>query len=122
MPPWFIERNIGIQKFKDDPSLTDAEIATVVKWAEGGAPAGNPSDAPPPRKFADLDKWSIGEPDLIVRAPEYTVPAVGPDQWRDLYIDNPLTEDRYIKAVEIKRRITTTPSSNQSRRTSRSIR
>jgi hypothetical protein len=102
MPPWFIERNIGIQKFKDDPSLSDAEIATIVKWVDSGATRGNPADAPPARQFADLDKWSIGEPDLIVQAPEYTVAAVGADQWRDLYIDNPLTEDRYIKAVEIK--------------------
>ena len=28
MPPWYIDRNIGIQKFKDDPSLSDAEVAT----------------------------------------------------------------------------------------------
>src|SRR5262245_13290139 len=29
MPPWHIERNIGISRFKDDPSLTDEEIATI---------------------------------------------------------------------------------------------
>ena len=38
MPPWHIDRHIGIQKFKDDPSLTDEEIATIVKWVDGGAP------------------------------------------------------------------------------------
>src|SRR5437879_2386607 len=32
MPPWHIDRNIGLTKFKDDPSLTDAEIATIVAW------------------------------------------------------------------------------------------
>src|SRR5579871_4889257 len=30
MPPWHIDRNVGINRFKDDPSLTDAEIATIV--------------------------------------------------------------------------------------------
>src|SRR5690349_20742922 len=30
MPPWFVEKDIGIQKFKNDPSLTDAEISTIV--------------------------------------------------------------------------------------------
>src|SRR5262245_8921038 len=25
MPPWFIEKTVGIQAFKDDPSLSDAE-------------------------------------------------------------------------------------------------
>src|SRR3989449_6212013 len=32
MPPWFIERNIGIQKFKEDISLSEEEIAKIAKW------------------------------------------------------------------------------------------
>src|SRR2546421_8457504 len=44
MPPWHIDRNIGITRFKDDPSLTDAEIATIVGWADAGAPRGNAAD------------------------------------------------------------------------------
>jgi len=43
MPPWYMEKNIGIQKFKDDPSLSDLEIAKVAKWADSGAPRGNPA-------------------------------------------------------------------------------
>ena len=49
MPPWYMEKNIGIQKFKDDPSLSDSEIAKVAKWADSGAPRGNPADMPPRR-------------------------------------------------------------------------
>src|SRR5882757_3582412 len=48
MPPWYIDRHIGISKFKDDPSLSDAEIATIVKWVDGGAAAGNAADMPAP--------------------------------------------------------------------------
>src|SRR5262245_43872447 len=44
MPPWFVEKNIGIQKFKGDPSLSAEEIAMVGKWADSGAPRGNPAD------------------------------------------------------------------------------
>src|SRR5690349_3520899 len=51
MPPWYIDRDIGIQKFKDDPSLTDDEIATIVKWVDGGAPSGNLAEMPAPRQF-----------------------------------------------------------------------
>ena len=47
MPPWFIEKEIGIQGFKDDISLSDAEIATIAHWADNGAPRGNPADLPP---------------------------------------------------------------------------
>ena len=46
MPPWYIDRHIGIQQFKDDPSLTDAEIATIAKWVDAGAPHGNLADMP----------------------------------------------------------------------------
>src|SRR5438445_10672958 len=38
MPPWYIDRHVGITKFKSDPSLTDAEIATLTTWADSGAP------------------------------------------------------------------------------------
>ena len=70
MPPWYIDRRIGIQDFKDDPSLTDEEIATIQQWVEIGAPKGNPEDAPPPREFMGPNEWRIGEPDMIVSMPE----------------------------------------------------
>jgi mono/diheme cytochrome c family protein len=101
MPPWHIDRHIGIQSFKDDPSLTDAEIATIVKWIDSGSPRGNLADMPPARKFADSEVWQIGTPDVIVKFPAYTVPAAGPDLFGSLYADFPgITEDRYIKAIQ----------------------
>src|SRR2546428_13162678 len=50
MPPWFIDRTVGISKFKDDPSLSDQEIETLAAWADAGAVRGNPADLPPPRQ------------------------------------------------------------------------
>ena len=67
MPPLFVEKNIGIQRFKHDPSLSDAEIAMIAKWVDGGAPRGNPADMPKPLEFDNTDKWTIGEPDLILQ-------------------------------------------------------
>src|SRR5690349_14671149 len=49
MPPWYVEKNIGIQKFQNDPSLSAQELAKIAKWADGGAPQGNPADMPPAR-------------------------------------------------------------------------
>ena len=103
MPPWYIDRRIGIQDFKDDPSLTDDEIATIAAWVDSGAPRGNPGDAPPAREFLDADDWRIGEPDLIVSLPEpYLLAADGPDVFPNILGDPGLTTDRYIKAVEVK--------------------
>ena len=47
MPPWFIDKNVGIQHFSNDVSLSDQDIATIVKWVDSGAPEGNPKDMPP---------------------------------------------------------------------------
>src|SRR6187402_2334992 len=57
MPPWYVEKNIGIQKFKNDPSLSAEEIAIIARWADGGAPRGNPTDMPPARAWNDSSKW-----------------------------------------------------------------
>src|SRR5258708_37833267 len=88
MPPWYIDRNIGITEFKDDPSLTDAEIATISKWVDAGALMGNPTDMPKPRQFNDLDQWHIGKPDHIVTMKKpYILPAHGPDNIVNILVD-----------------------------------
>jgi hypothetical protein len=103
MPPWFVEKDIGIQKFKNDPSLTGEEIAKIGLWVNNGAPRGNLADLPPPLNFDDSDKWSIGEPDLVLKSKEVTVPATGSDWWGDVgLIPTGLTEDRYVSAVEVR--------------------
>ena len=99
MPPWHIDRNVGIQTFKNDPSLTDEEIATIVAWADNGAARGNPADMPPPRQFAGSSDWNF-KPDLIIKYPAYKVPATGPDLYGNLYADIPIAKDRYIKAIQ----------------------
>src|ERR1700736_777707 len=62
MPPWHVDRTIGIRSFKDDPSLTDEQIATMLVWIDSGMPRGSAADMPPPRVFDDSDRWHIGTP------------------------------------------------------------
>ena len=103
MPPWFIEKNIGIQRFKNDPSLSDEEIAAIGAWADAGAPRGDPEDLPPPIEWADGNEWSIGTPDLVVSSPEMLVPAVSADYHNEFGpVATGLAADRYIKAVEVR--------------------
>ncbi|HUA21636.1 MAG TPA: c-type cytochrome [Bryobacteraceae bacterium] len=102
MPPWYIDKNVGIRDFKNDTSLTDQEIATIVAWVNAGAPKGDPKDMPAPRKFEDSDRWHI-RPDLIVQLPkDEIVPAQSADRWVDILVDSGLKEDRYIQGIEIK--------------------
>ncbi len=102
MPPWYMEKTIGIQGFKDDPSLSDEEVAKIAKWVDAGAPRGNAADMPPPRVFDDR-AWHIGTPDLIVKSQDIFVKGDAPDWWGEIpSIATGLTEDRYVSAVEVK--------------------
>ena len=103
MPPWYIDKNVGVRHFKNDVSLSNSEIATIAKWVDSGAPKGNPADMPPPRKFEDTDTWHMGQPDLIVQLPkDQLVKAQAADRWVDVLVDSGLTEDRYIRGIEIR--------------------
>jgi hypothetical protein len=103
MPPWYVEKNIGIQQFHNDPSLSDEEIATLAKWADTGAARGNPADMPPPKVYADRQSWAIGTPDLIIKMKEVLVKSTAPDWWGEVpSVPTGLTEDRYVAALEIK--------------------
>lgn len=103
MPPWYVDRNVGIHKFKEDPSLTEAEIATIVAWVDAGAPQGDARDLPPARVFSDDDKWHIGKPDIVVSLPKpYELRANGADEFYDVDIDPGFKEDMYIAAIETK--------------------
>ena len=107
MPPWHIDKSVGIQDFQNDRSLSNLEIDTIVRWVDGGAPQGSPADMPPPAVFADDDVWNFadrfgGPPDLIVRSTPYTMPALAQDHWWKPVVPSGLTEDRWVRAIEIR--------------------
>lgn len=118
MPPWYVEKDIGIQHYKDDPSLNDDEIAAIALWARGGTPVGNPADMPPPLEFDDEGGWTLGEPDLILSTQEFLVEGDAPDWWGDIEsIPTGLTEDRYVASVEIREINDVRESANSGRET-----
>jgi len=115
MPPWHIDRTVGIQHFKNDRSLTDEQIDTIVRWVDGGAPQGNPADMPAPVQWPDESVWNFAEqfggpPDLIIKTPPYTMPARAQDAWFKPVVETGITEPRWVRAIEIR------PSTVQGRR------
>ena len=102
MPPWYMEKDVGIQSYKNDPSLSAAELAAISIWARTGTQKGDPADAPEPLVFDDSLKWAAGEPDLIVKTNSVTKLAGTPDWWGEIdRVPVGLDEDRYVKSVEI---------------------
>jgi hypothetical protein len=107
MPPWHIDRSVGVQKFKNDISLTDEQVDTIVRWVDGGAVQGDPKDLPPPKPLVTDNEWQavkdgFGPPDLVIRSSAYTMPAQHQDVWYRPMSDIPLTEPRWAKLVEIR--------------------
>ncbi len=108
MPPWSIDRSVGVQKFRNDRSLSDEQFATVVKWIDAGAPQGDLKDMPAPKTWPEDQGWSFAalygqtEPDLIVKSEPFTMPAVSQDAWDKRLTDAGITEPRWVRAIEIR--------------------
>jgi len=108
MPPWQIDRSVGIQKFKNDRSLTDDQIDTIVRWADAGAPQGDPKDMPAPKEWPDDQGWNFAkafgqkEPDLIIKSYDFTMPKVSQDVWDKRVTPSGITEPRWVRAIEIR--------------------
>jgi hypothetical protein len=108
MPPWHIDRSVGVQQFKNDMSLTDEQVDTILRWIDQGAPQGNPADMPPPRPVATGLYWQaerdgFGPPDIVVKSGEQTMPKMHQDEWWRPLVDIPgLTEPRWVRMVEIR--------------------
>jgi hypothetical protein len=108
MPPWHVDKSVGVQHFKNDISLSDEQVATILAWVDQGALEGNPADLPKPRPVTTTLFWQgehdgYGPPDLVVKSPEYVMPAISQDQWWRPLVDMPgLTEPRWVRMVEIR--------------------
>jgi len=99
MPPWGADPEHGV--FKNDPRLSDKEVATILAWVDGGAPKGDDKDLPKAPEFAD--GWTIGTPDAVFEMQEtFKIPATGTIEYQYLRIPTNLTEDKWLAAIEIK--------------------
>ena len=95
MPPWHADPHFG--QFKNDRTLSQKEIDTIVAWVDGGAVEGNVKDLPPAPTF--VDGWTIGKPDMIIKIPEYTYKA-GADEYQYYDVATNFTEDMYVQYAE----------------------
>ena len=116
MPPWHIDKSVGVQSFKNDMSLSDQQIDTIVRWVDGGAQQGDPKDLPPAKPPVTTNEWQaamegFGQPDVVIKSSEYVMPAKHQDVWYRPMSDIPITEPRWIRMVEIR------PSNLRARKT-----
>jgi Copper type II ascorbate-dependent monooxygenase, C-terminal domain len=96
MPPW--KPADGCGDFKDERKLSQAEIDTLAKWVDSGAPEGNRADLPAPLDFSG--GWALGQPDAVYKMTEPFTPAQGQDTYRCFPIPTNLTAAQYVQAIE----------------------
>ncbi|HCL73839.1 MAG: hypothetical protein CMQ07_12555 [Gammaproteobacteria bacterium] len=115
MPPWHVNPQVGIQDFANDRGLSDEERAAILAWVDQGAPEGDASEAPAPLNFNDALVWRLenqmgSAPDLVVESEPFDLDAVTQDKWFRPSTPTGLTEERWVKAIEIR------PKNDASRR------
>ena len=99
MPPWHADAPPGT--FHNERLLSDADRATLVAWANGGAPKGDPAALPPTPTFPE--GWSVGKPDVVLEmADAYKLPADGTIEYEYFYIPTNFTEPKWVKSIEIR--------------------
>ena len=108
MPPYAYDHGIGIQDLQGDWRLSQDDIDTVVAWVNTGAQYGDPDRVVQPANLPDPEAWNFegdfGQPNLIIPSVAIDIPANGNDLWHKHLVPTGLTEDRCIKAVQVKPR------------------
>jgi hypothetical protein len=108
MPPWHIDKTVGIQTFKNDRSLSDEQIDTIARWVDAGAPKGDPKDMPAAKQWPNEQGWNFAamfgqtEPDLVIKSTPWTQKAGQNDAWWKPVVETGLTEPRWVRAIEIR--------------------
>ncbi|HEX6177273.1 MAG TPA: ascorbate-dependent monooxygenase [Thermoanaerobaculia bacterium] len=97
MPPW--KPVAGCGDFADERRLTDAEIETIAKWVDGGAPEGNRAQLPAP--LPHNSAWTLGEPDAIFSYPVAYMPPASGDTYRCFTVPTNLAQDAYVSGIDV---------------------
>lgn len=99
MPPGQVDNKVG-HKMKNEMNLSDEEMQKLVRWVNNGSKVDSEND-PLTALTWPTTKWSLGEPDLIVKVPEQAIPATGVVDYMDIPVDLGLEKDVWIKGSEV---------------------
>jgi len=100
MPPWFAEPGFARYANEHEKVLSAQALDTLARWADGGAPAGDPATAPPARVFPS--GWNI-TPDVVVEMPKpFELPARGTINYKYVLVKTNFPEDMWVVAAEMR--------------------
>ncbi|MFT5685859.1 MAG: hypothetical protein ACI8RZ_006814, partial [Myxococcota bacterium] len=99
MPPWGADSTL--QSYQDDPSLTDAEIQTVLDWIDAGTPEGDPetSVAGTPVAQVALPRVDLTLSMDVAFSPDFPD---GSDHYRCFPLSWPEDVTRYVTGLDVR--------------------
>lgn len=106
MPPWFAAETPEAEGdwhpgWANNAALSDDDKRDLLAWLDSDMVKGDPDDHPVTQAIASA--WQIGEPDLIVEMTEgVEIPADGYLDYQYVRIPDVVSEDKWVKAIEIK--------------------
>ena len=90
-----------VRTFSQQRALTDADIRTIIAWANAGAPEGDPKDLPPPVNWTE--GWGIPKPDLVFQLPQaFRFPESGMMEYQYVIVPTGFTEDKWVQMAEVR--------------------
>lgn len=98
MPPW--KPLAGCGEFLEERRLTPAQIQTIARWVDSGAPEGDPAHLPPP--VTPAGDWQLGQPDQIVEPADFWLPPGDQDSFRCFVVPDEFPVDTYVRAVDFR--------------------
>ncbi|MBO2009558.1 T9SS type A sorting domain-containing protein [Hymenobacter negativus] len=99
MPPWKPDPNY--RHYLDENTLTNAEIAKIASWVDGGMPQGNAAQTPPVPTYPSGSQ--LGTPDMVIpMAQKFTHLGNGQDMYRIFVLPINMPTDRDIAAIEFR--------------------
>ena len=108
MPPYAYDEGIGIQELHGDWRLSQSDIDTIVEWVNTGSEYGDTDIIVQSPQLSDPNQWNFyqdfGEPTVVIPSIPIDIPATGNDLWHKHNVASGLTEDRCIKAIQVKPR------------------
>ena len=99
MPPW--DAAPGYRRYRFDPSLTPAQIETIVRWAAEGRRRGN---AGQPGRALESETPKLSRVDLRVRLPRAYTPDAsgGTDDYRCFSVPWKTDRTRYVTGFDLR--------------------
>jgi hypothetical protein len=99
MPPGQIDSHVSLP-LQEEGGLSSEEKQLLVQWINAGAgKAANEEDPLAAKTYSD-PRYTLGEPDMIVKVPAQTIPATGVIDYRYIPVELNLDKDVWVRAME----------------------